>query len=568
MRRLAVRAAAAAVVLVPAVMPGPAGAVRSGPAPSQRAGVASQGWSNAVPFREQVVSSPVSGGGYPGAKPAPGGCVRARYDSNFSEGALALRRGTEQLVGASKAYFSRWSTFKAEHTVSFSLDRHHTARRHSGLRARTHFIGGFDCATTGTQAMPPSWTNVTDPNLVWDRRGRVHQLVLGFNAFWGSVKQPNGNIYSVYSDDAGRTWKRGNGGRPVEAGPELSVDSTTFLDKPWITANQNPSDPRRGHLYGAWVLFKGDSAEIHTAVSRNHGRSWTKATAVPTPQKLGPTNPWPMIGVGADGVVYLSYVSYGIPSKDGSSVPATLWSARSTDDGRTWSGFSRVARTTAIGSSTLPGTTLHRPIVQYLAVSPDSPGHLYVAWNRLRHGQVDVMIAASHDAGRTWSRPRRVNDDHGSTDQFSATVAAGPHGGVAVGFYDMRARCPRHDPAILRAHRGRAGTCIGLTLQPLHDGAHGLRATRRNLLVSRHLWDPYQPGGTRGGVRQQACEDAVVHCDNIFLGDFFSMQVSARRVYLLSVSTHPRSRVRGDNGRRLHYEQQVLTTVARRNLGL
>jgi hypothetical protein len=528
--------------------------------------MASRSWSQAVPFRHHVVSSPVSGGGYRGAKPAPGGCVRGRYNSNFSEGALALRRGTDQLVGASKAYFARWSTFKAEHTVSFSLSRQH--RRHSALRARTHFIGGFDCATTGSQAMPPSWTNVTDPNLVWDHGGRVHQLVLAFNAFWGSVKQPNGNIYSVYSDDAGRTWKPGNGGRPVEAGPELSVDSTTFLDKPWIPANQHASDPRRGHLYGAWVLFKGDAAEIHTAVSRNHGRSWTTAKAVPTPQKLGPTNPWPMVDVGPDGVVYLSYVSYGTPSKDGSSVPATLWSARSTDDGRTWGGFSRVARTTAIGTSTLPGTTLHRPIVQYLAVSPDSPGHLYVAWNRLRRGQVDVMIAASHDGGRTWTRSRRVNDDHGSRHQFSATVAAGPRGAVAVGFYDMRARCPRHDPAILRSHRGRAGTCIGLTLQPFHDGARGLHATRHNLLVSRHLWDPYQPGGTRGGIHQQACEDAVAHCDNIFLGDFFSMQVSGRRVYLLSVSTHPRSSVRGDGGRRLHYQQQLLTTVDRRNLGL
>jgi hypothetical protein len=568
MRRLAVLAAATAVALIPALVPGTAGAVRGGPdtARAHASGVAPHGWSQAVPFRQQVVSSPVAGGGYPGAKPAPGGCVRARYDSNFSEGALALRRGTDQLVGASKAYFGRWSTFKSEHTVSFSLARHRTHRHHGRLRARTHFIGGFDCVTTGTQAMPPSWTNATDPNLVWDRGGRIHQLVLAFNAFWGTVKQPNGNVYSVYSDDAGRTWKPGNGGRPVDAGPELSVDSTTFLDKPWITANQNASDPRRGHLYGAWVLFKGDGAEIHTAVSRNHGRSWTKAEAVPTPQTLGPSNPWPMVAVGADGVVHLSYVSYGKPSAGG--VPATLWSARSTDDGRTWSGFSRVARTTAIGSSKLPGTTLHRSIVQYLAVSPDRPGRLYVAWNRLRHGQVDVMLAASHDNGRTWSRPRRVNDDHGSRHQFSATVAAGPRGAVAVGFYDMRARCPRHDPAILRAHRGRAGTCIGLTLQPFHDGAHGLRATRSNLLVSRHLWDPYQPGGTRRGLRQQACEDATTECHNIFLGDYFSMQISGRRVYLLSASTHPRSRIRGDDGRRLHYQQQLLTTVARRNLGL
>jgi len=46
------------------------------------------------------------------------------------------------------------------------------------------------------------------------------------------------------------------------------------------------------------------------------------------------------------------------------------------------------------------------------------------------------------------------------------------------------------------------------------------------------------------------------------------MQVSRTRVYLLTTSTHPRSRVRGDDGRRLHYQQQLLTTVKRRHLRL
>jgi hypothetical protein len=56
------------------------------------------------------------------------------------------------------------------------------------------------------------------------------------------------------------------------------------------------------------VLSTDTGAEIHTAVSRDRGRSWTNFT----------------------------------------------------DDGRTWTGFDRVATTTAIGGSTLPGTTVHR----------------------------------------------------------------------------------------------------------------------------------------------------------------------------------------------------------------
>jgi photosystem II stability/assembly factor-like uncharacterized protein len=432
---------------------------------------------------------------------------------------------------------------------------------------RTHFIGGFDCATTGTQAMPPSWTNVTDPTLVWDRRGRVHQLILAYNAYWGSVEQPNGNVYSVYSDDGGRTWRRDNGGRPLEVGPDPSVDATTYLDKPWITANHQRRGPRAGHLYGAWVLFTADGAEIHTAVSRDHGATWTRPRTVATRVPLGPKNPWPMLAVGPGGTVYLTYVSYGATSADGASVPATLWTARSTDDGRTWTRATRVATTRAVATSTLPGTTLHRTIVQYLAASPDRAGRLYLAWNRIRHGDVDVMLSASRDGGRTWSRPQRVNDRRAG-HQFSATVAAGPRGAVAVGFYDTSRPCPRHDPAILPGHRGRTGVCIGLTVQPFRSTHGRLVRTRHNLLASRHLWDPYQPAGTRRGVSQLPCESAMAQCDDIFLGDYFSMQISRSRVYVLSASTHPRSGVRGDHGHWLHYQQQVLTTIRRGPLGL
>src|SRR4051794_21559620 len=120
----------------------------------------SHGWGGHPAVTSRVGSSPTYGGGYPGAKPAPGGCGNGPHDSNFAESALALRPGTERLVGGAKAFFGRWSTYKASHTVSFAISRRHGSS--------THLVGGFDCVTRGTQAMPPSWTNTTDPTLVWD----------------------------------------------------------------------------------------------------------------------------------------------------------------------------------------------------------------------------------------------------------------------------------------------------------------------------------------------------------------------------------------------------------------
>src|SRR4051794_10793442 len=153
MRRTPLLVAALTAVVL-AVFPAVAGAVAPGR------------WARGVAFAERVVSSPVTGGGYPGERPAPGGCVQGRYDANFAESTLAVEPGTERLVGGAKAYFDRWSTFRAQHTVAFAFD---------GFRPSTHLVNGFDCVTTGTQAMPPSWSNVTDPNMAFDRMGRVHQ---------------------------------------------------------------------------------------------------------------------------------------------------------------------------------------------------------------------------------------------------------------------------------------------------------------------------------------------------------------------------------------------------------
>jgi hypothetical protein len=59
--------------------------------------------------------------------------------------------------------------------------------------------------------MPPSWTNVTDPNVALDTHGRAYEVTLPFNAYWTSL-HPNGAIGAVYSDDLGQTWHPANGG--------------------------------------------------------------------------------------------------------------------------------------------------------------------------------------------------------------------------------------------------------------------------------------------------------------------------------------------------------------------
>ncbi len=516
--------------------------------------------------RERVVSSPFVAGGYPGAKPAPGGCIAAPYDANFSEAALAAQPGGEQLVGAAKAYFNKWSTFKAYHNAAFVFGGG------GDVPARTTVVGGFDCVSTGTQAMPPSWTNATDPNLAWDLGGRVHQVALPFNAYWGSVEQPNGNIYGIYSDDKGRTWRTGNGGAPIQAGPDLSTQSQNYVDKPWVAVNQIAGHRWSNHVYGVWVQFNDDAdrpPEIRFAVSRDRGATWSAPQSIPTAVPLGPSNPWPHIAVDAGGAVQLTYVTYGERRKEGDLEvsPTRIWSARSTDDGRTWSASTAVADTTVIRSCCLPGTRVHDGVVEYLDASRERPGHAYVTYERYAGGHLDVMLTATRNGGATWSRPVRVNARARNTDQFQPQVAAGPGGAVAVAFYDKRWACP-DSSWVLPGHAGTSNRCIATVVQGYRDTGRGLVATSRNVRVTRRPWDPEQPAQRRDGIGQLPCEDPEDPCNEIFVGDYFGLAVTPSRIQVLSSSTAYPSTVRADEGGRIHYQQQVLSTLPRAAVGL
>ena len=56
-------------------------------------------WSSSVPFTNTVVSSPVTGGGYPvppgATRPEPGTCGPQQLNSNHSESWLAVKPGTD-----------------------------------------------------------------------------------------------------------------------------------------------------------------------------------------------------------------------------------------------------------------------------------------------------------------------------------------------------------------------------------------------------------------------------------------------------------------------------------------
>ncbi len=518
------------------------------------------------PFPNQVVSTPVAGGGYPvppGSRvPLEGTCGPGPYNANHSESWIAVKPGTEDLVGSSKFFFDKYSTFYMFHLGAYRIQK--------GFPVVDNIVPGYECVSTGTQAMPPSWTDTTDPNLDFDTLGRVYQTMLPFNAFWdASPLHPDGAIAMSFSDDLGQTWVKGNGGLDLEQSPNASARQLGHAeDKQWVAVNHIVGHPFQDHVYAVWAVFDGKAIKVRIAVSRDRGQTFDRAVTISPPSQVGPATTFVLPQIDAAGNLYVSFVSF--PPNGATS---TIYVARSDDDGQTFTPFVPVTTVNMIPTPGLPNTRFRDGITESFAASPTHAGHLYLAYEEWSGTKMDVKFTQSTDGGLTWSRPALVNDNVDAvgvpTDQFQPAVAAGSGGAVVVAFYDRRQACPG-DPSVLSADVGRTNFCIDTSLQAYKDGGTGAARVGGNVRISQFTWDPEQPGQHLGGLSQYPCAGARDPCPvgRGFIGDYFGLAVSATNVYALFVSTHYPSTVTADEGGPVYYQQQVLATVSRSAIGL
>jgi len=524
-------------------------------------------WSDSIAFTNVVASTPVQGGGYPvptgATAPVPGTCGPQMLNSNHSESWIAVKPGTEDLVGSSKFFVSKWSTFYDFHLGSHTIL--------GGTPVANNQVQGYECTTVGTQDMPPSWTNNTDPNVDFDTQGRVYQTTLPFNAFWANL-HPNAAVMVSYSDDMGRHWLKANGGQPLEQSPNSSsLQFGHVEDKQWIAVNHISGHPYQDHVYALWSVFNGapngGSVDLRIAVSRDRGATFSRYNSFTTPSVSGRQNFYVQPSIDANGDLYIAFAS---TEQDKKSGQVTLWVAKSTDDAQTFTFSRAVTGVGLIDSCCLPNTTFRDGIAESFAASPNRAGHLYMAyedWDATAR-QFDVRFVQSTDGGANWSAPVKVNDNpesttSGFTDQFQPSIAAGPSGAVAIAFYDRRAACP-NDPSVLPADVGRTNFCIDVTLQAYKDSGAGAQSVLANTRITKFTWDPMNPAQHVDGIGQMACASHRDPCTvRSFIGDYFGLAISGGNIYALFVSTHYPSDVTADEGGPVYYQQQVLAKVAR-----
>ena len=240
-------------------------------------------WQGSTPFtKHQVASQPTTGGGYP---VPPGSRVplagRAGQDNTTQplKSWPHVKPGTEDLLGTSKIFFEKYSTFYMFHLGAMTMPR--------ATPSTTTQVQGYDCVSTGTQAMPPSWTDNTDPNVAFTPRA------VPIRSRCSST--PSGQDEAVSErchrplvhGRPGMTWVKGIGGNDLEQSPMPRRSS-------WVTSRT--SSRRSPHRRSARTALtattcardvvgvrRGHHPEIRIAVSGDRGQTLARPGRSPLP---------------------------------------------------------------------------------------------------------------------------------------------------------------------------------------------------------------------------------------------------------------------------------------------
>jgi hypothetical protein len=176
-----------------------------------------------------------------------------------SESALAINPNNPyHLVGALKK-------FTNPHTYDFSLIAYYS------------FDGGQTWQESASLTLLSPWSGVSDPAVTFDNLGNVLLLTLPFQNFPGGSYQLYGMV-AYKSTDGGRTWS-----------PPNHIHNVLGDDKQWIVADNTPTSPYYGRVYGCWDSGGIGTSQLCFGRTLDHGSTWVGFGTNPL---LG--NAWPM----------------------------------------------------------------------------------------------------------------------------------------------------------------------------------------------------------------------------------------------------------------------------------
>jgi len=259
-----------------------------------------------------------------------------------------------------------------------------------------------------------------DPVILCDNRGSFYyfHLVPDLSRL---VCQKISNIESEWTD-----------------GSYTALNGTMDIDKEWAAF-----DPVTGNLYVTWTQFiqhgsldPRDSTIIFLARSEDRGATWSDKIRISNKGGncsggfMSVHGSWP--ATGPNGELYVCWWS-----------PDGLMLDKSTDQGRSWLASDMKLTQPVQWIYQVPGMQLTPsfPNIRCDCSTGRYRGSVYVNWSEKRAGSTDsdIWIINSRDGGKSWSNPKKVNNDPAGKNQFFNAMAVDPVTGyLFIAFYDRR----------------------------------------------------------------------------------------------------------------------------------
>jgi hypothetical protein len=265
-----------------------------------------------------------------------------------------------------------------------------------------------------------------DPVLMFDTTGRVYYFHLSnySKATWIDriVCQSAPNVNAKFNTG---TFPKPNG--------------TKAQDKHWVVL-----DPKTNDIFMTWTQFDAydsreplDSSRIMFSKSTDQGKTWSDPMRISKYAGDCQDGDYTVEGavpaVGPNGEIYVTWTG-----------PKGLVFQRSLDRGKTWLDEEQLLHVHHGGwEMTIPG--MYRanglPILQCDLSNGANRGNLYLNWCDQKNGynNTDSWLSVSEDGGKTWSEPRKVNQDTTVSHQFFTWMVVDQTSGyLYFVYYDRR----------------------------------------------------------------------------------------------------------------------------------
>jgi type IX secretion system substrate protein/BNR/Asp-box repeat protein len=267
----------------------------------------------------------------------------------------------------------------------------------NAMATRTSFDGGKTWSPIQLQPhVSPKFT-CADPSIYFGRDSCVYLAYIDLS---GLKTSDSGYVMVTRSVNGGINWRA-----PVKA-IAWNAAPNYPIDRPWI-ATDGSKGPYSGRVYltSQNAYFAPQPHYPWFTYSSDSGLTWSSIKRLDDSIPSGPvTDATAFTTVSANGTLYAAYVSYYTPY----SVFPRLVVNKSSNGGASFYPYIAI---TYKAADAIPAvdSLLHEGL--NIQSNPADTTNLVIVNTTNHFGEPDIVSYNSHDAGKTWSGPVRLNDD-------------------------------------------------------------------------------------------------------------------------------------------------------------